>query len=310
MTITIRKVDASIPNELALPAVTDSNLVDLLNIDNVIGLWQSLPATLQGRVTDMPWAWCDRKFGHKFKLTQDGYAPGLVDEDAVDGLPYLRFGYGASGTDDTKTLSASSARNGNLMSEHGRQFLFRQSGFTMFTLARVPVVGGVGGSTPGGSLVGNKIDHSATYSTSVNSRWSGLNIGYASVVGEGRICLNGDARFIDANGGTNDFRDGLWHLHVGTFDYTLGVAPQVMNLRIDGADRGSAAPSASVAYDISTQRGTTELRFGATGYPDKAVTSLEVPFIGDARLVCVVKGADTGLRSDIEDWILSKYSVG
>jgi hypothetical protein len=306
MTKTINKYQFSTHNEDAMPATTDNTLVDILNLNNLVEIWllDIYVGSLQGIYTSKRFAWRGMKSGIKFEEAVPGYAPGLAT-DGTDGKPYLRFGYGASQSNSGNTLSQSGGHNGHLRSQRGTQMLFYGTGFTFVALRRTPIVGGVAGTTPGGTIVGNKLNHTGTYDTGVNIRWSGLEVGYATAsAGEPRICLNGDARYQGVNSTDLETRDGLWHIDAGRWDYS---GSQSMNFRMDGVDRGASDPGGSI-YDLNTTTGATELRIGATGLLNSG--SYDVLLAGDVRAVAVLKGSVLSECQQVEAYLATLATIG
>lgn len=137
--------------------------------------------------------------------------------------------------------------------------------FTIVSVFRCPVVGGVAGADPGGFIFGAQLGQSELYDTTANTRWWGLRVGGPAQYGAGKLIghLNGDNLTL-LSPGAIDYRDGQWHVAMLTFNPGLGAGSA--SLWIDGVQVATSATLASISYSAAVPSGLL-LRVGAAGLP-------------------------------------------
>lgn len=127
--------------------------------------------------------------------------------------------------------------------------------FSYFVVARVPVVGGVAGSDPGGIVVSAALNQSEITDSTANNRTWGLRINAA---GYAQALLNGDATSIQD---PSDVRDGQWHVYLVTMNPTGSSGSDSATLWRDGVKKASLTGYTA----INGLPGALVLRVGATG---------------------------------------------
>lgn len=169
--------------------------------------------------------------------------------------------------------------------------------FAIAAVFRAPLTASVassGGIIAGGALTQTEVDSSAA-----NNRWWGLRVGRGAYPGRLVFSQQGDGVLVQAPTAT-DYRDNAWHVSMGIF-----VAGGTSQLWVDGVNVGTAVGTTPAGVNVST--GGRHVRVGAAGLPAVGPTTGASLDIGDVMLINADLAAETALRDEIINWLVSKW---
>lgn len=171
--------------------------------------------------------------------------------------------------------------------------------FTVISVWRIPVVGGVAGADPGGYIYGCQVGQSEINDAGANNRWWGLK---TNAAGQAVAQFTGDV--VGVTGSTQpDRRDGAWHVSMQTFNPGIGAGSA--SLWQDGALIGTSNSFAT----FNSLAGARQLRIGAAGLPDSPPCG---GYAGDVGMMAIVPldlnmTANAALRQSLGTLLLQKW---
>ena len=179
---------------------------------------------------------------------------------------------------------------------------------TFIAVARIPVVNGYAGPTPGGALIGNALNHSSFFfNTGADVRWTGLAVGIGANPGREVFNVTGDSNSVGGPTGT-DFRDGKWHVFMGGCTPSSGTTTP--GLWVDGSQIGTSTLG---SLTLNTTAGNRQIRIGAVGLPN---TTPNWGLAGDFGTGFVFSGIDLTLSANtterqlVTNYLLAQWGIG